>query len=328
MEFCPIARPSGDFQQGISADEIAALCRHVFGTQTQVVSACELGSGLFNSTYLITLDNAVQAVLRVAPHAQAGAFAHERHLLRREQMLEPHLSVVSHLIPRTLTADFSHDLLDRDFVIQSFLSGELWDEVQGELTVADQDALWQQLAAIAKQIHATMGHCFGFPDSQSSFDRWSTAVSHITHIMRTDLAAMQLDAAPTRLFADHLEAGRAWLDTVAVPHLLHGDLWPKNVLIDRSQSPPKIVGLLDAERGIWGDPLAEWIFYYYDIPAAFWQVYGRPSADPATQFRQLAYRGMYAIQGLLEATRFGWKPESIWHTLEQINREMKSIVGD
>lgn len=328
MEFNPITRLADDFQQGISADELTAVCRQALGRQTRVIAAQELGSGLFNSTYLISLNGGQQVVLRVSPQAQAGAFTHEQRLLRREQALEPHLSAVQHLIPHTLAADFSRRLLDRDVVIQTFMPGELWDAVQNELAEADQIALWQQLAVIARQIHATTGSHFGFPDGQPGFERWSTAVSHITTIMRHDLAAMQLDRPPTQTFADRLEAGSAWLDEVTEPHLLHGDLWPKNVLIDRTQSPPQIVGLLDAERGIWGDPLAEWIFYYYEVPPAFWEVYGRPSTDTATQFRQLAYRGLYTIQLLLEATRFGWDLAFFWQTLEQVNREMEMIQTD
>lgn len=326
MEFSAIARPAADFQQGISAETVTAVCQSAFGTQARPMSARELGSGLFNSTYLICLDDGEQVILRVSPHAGADVFTHEQYLLRREQALEPHLAVVNHLVPRTLTFDFSRRLLDRDFVIQTFLPGEVWDEVKDELTEADHSALWQQLAVIAKQIHATTGSQFGFPNGQPSFDRWSTAVAHITQIMRSDLAAMQLDRPPTQTYAGRLETGQALLDTVAEPHLVHGDLWPKNVLIDRGQSPPQIVGLLDAERGIWGDPLAEWIFYYHEMRPSFWQVYGRPATDPATQFRQLAYQGLYTIQGLLEATRFGWNPDDFWHTLEEINHKMETLL--
>ncbi|MEJ2749522.1 MAG: phosphotransferase [Anaerolineae bacterium] len=288
MEFSPIARPADDFQQGITVDELTAVCRYAFGTQTRVVSARELGSGLFNSTYLLCLGNSEQVILRVSPHPQADVFTHEQNLLRREQALEPYLGAVGHLIPRTLATDFSRQRLDRDVAFQTFLPGELWDAVQNELSEAEQSALWCQLAAIAKQIHASQGTGFGFPDGQPSFDRWSTAVAHITHIMRQDLIARGLD-------------------------------------IDRTQSPPRIVGLLDAERGLWGDPLAEWIFYFLDIPPAFWEVYGRPPDDPATQFRQLAYRGMYIIQVLLEASRFGWETSGLWDTLAQVNQGMAAF---
>jgi hypothetical protein len=58
------------------------------------------------------------------------------------------------------------------------------------------------------------------------------------------------------------------------------------------------------------------------VPDAFWDVYGRPPTDSSTQFRQLAYRGLYTIQILLEATRFGWETDGMWQTLAQVNQEM------
>jgi aminoglycoside phosphotransferase (APT) family kinase protein len=327
FEFHPIARTAVDFQQSISAGAVEAICRHAFGSQTQAVAARELGAGMFNSTYLLQLHDGQQVVLRVSPQPQAAVFTHERHLLRREQGLETTLTAVCPLAPRTLYADFSQELLDRDWVIQTFMAGELWDEVQGELSEADTAVLWQQLAEIAKQIHTAPGPHFGFPDNNPGFERWGTAVAHITKIMRDDLATIGLDRRDTQTYADCLAAGQALLDAVTIPRLVHGDLWPKNVLIDRSQPLPQIVSLLDAERGIWGDPLAEWIFYYYEVPNAFWNVYGRPPTDPATQFRQLAYHGLYTIQLLLEATRFGWEPEPFWQTLAQVNQKMERMVS-
>lgn len=327
LTFTPIPRAAEDFQQTISAAQIEAIGKRAFGGRAQVVAAQELSAGMFNSTYLLTLQDGQQSVLRVSPQPQAAVFTHERRLLRREQALEKALTAVCPLAPATLFADFSQAVIDRDLVIQTFLAGELWDGLQESLSAEDTAVLWQQLGEIAKQIHGASGPHFGFPDNEPGFASWSEAVTHIATIMRADLAAMGLDRPATQTYAGWLAAGKRLLDTVTVPRLVHGDLWPKNVLIDRSSSPPQIVGLLDAERGIWGDPLAEWIFYYYDIPDAFWQAYGRPAVDRATRFRQLAYHGLYTIQLLLEATRFGWKPDSLWQTLAEVNQKMETILS-
>lgn len=144
--------------------------------------------------------------------------------------------------------------------------------------------------------------------------------------MRKNLLALKLDASGTADYLALLDNGRQWLDEIRVPRLVHGDLWPKNVLIDRSISPPRIVGLLDGERGFWGEPLAEWIFYYLDIPSSFWEVYGHPAQDPGTRFRRLAYSGLYAIQLLLEASRFAWNPQPHRERLEESIVGMRSIV--
>lgn len=88
--------------------------------------------------------------------------------------------------------------------------------------------------------------------------------------------------------------------------MLHGDPWPKNVLIrrDAETNAPRIVALLDHERGGFGDPFAEWVFNGYDFPPVFWESYGPRPTEPAAQIRAHLYRGTIAIQCLLESTRY------------------------
>ncbi|MFD8967137.1 hypothetical protein ACFV0C_19450 [Streptomyces sp. NPDC059568] len=48
MEFWPITRAPGAFQQSVTPEGIEAICRRAFGTDTQVVSAAELGTGTYD----------------------------------------------------------------------------------------------------------------------------------------------------------------------------------------------------------------------------------------------------------------------------------------
>ena len=55
-----------------------------------------------------------------------------------------------------------------------------------------------------------------------------------------------------------LRAAAPALDEVTVPALVHFDLWPGNILVDRpADGPARIGGLIDGERMFWGDPLAD-----------------------------------------------------------------------
>ncbi|MCU1686930.1 MAG: aminoglycoside phosphotransferase family protein [Amycolatopsis sp.] len=49
MRFERIGRTSGAFQESVSAEQIVEMGRRAFGTE--VVSAVELGGGLYNYTY-------------------------------------------------------------------------------------------------------------------------------------------------------------------------------------------------------------------------------------------------------------------------------------
>jgi len=67
VEFRPIERVVGAFQESVTAEQLHAMCRRVFGAHVQVVSAVELGNGMYNSTYRIDLGVDGLVIMRVAP---------------------------------------------------------------------------------------------------------------------------------------------------------------------------------------------------------------------------------------------------------------------
>ena len=75
-------------------------------------------------------------------------------------------------------------------------------------------------------------------------------------------------------FREQLRACRAQLELSQPPRLVHGDLWPRNVLVEQHDDGWRISAILDAERAFWGEPAAEWIFGFLDLPQAFWEAYG------------------------------------------------------
>ncbi|MGH2505249.1 MAG: aminoglycoside phosphotransferase family protein, partial [Ktedonobacterales bacterium] len=67
MEFTSIAHGPHDIRQGLTPDEVQAVCERAFGHDIVVESAHEMSGGAFNSTYLIHLADRAPVVLRVAP---------------------------------------------------------------------------------------------------------------------------------------------------------------------------------------------------------------------------------------------------------------------
>jgi hypothetical protein len=66
MEFHPIARTTGAFQESLTAEQIQAICRRIF--DADAVSAVELGLGMYNNTYRVEVKGKARpVVLRVAP---------------------------------------------------------------------------------------------------------------------------------------------------------------------------------------------------------------------------------------------------------------------
>jgi len=171
------------------------------------------------------------------------------------------------------------------------------------------------------------GSHFGYPYPMKQFSTWSEAVVDMILGMQNDLVKLRLSTEGITRYIEVLQDGRIFLEEIDKPHLLHGDLWPKNVLVDRHGTEVKIVGLLDSERAVWGDPYAEWVFNMFNLHPAFWTGYGARTDNLNTHFRDLVYKGMYSIQLFLEAWRFKFDDSPLRQLLTHVTGEMQSILG-
>ncbi|HWI66048.1 MAG TPA: phosphotransferase, partial [Symbiobacteriaceae bacterium] len=251
-----------------------------------------------------------KAVLRVAPAATAHVFPNERLLMRREYAVQPYLIPACHCAPRTIYADFSHTIIGRDYVFQRFIEGELWGKVRNDLSDAENNAIRRQLGRIARQINEVAGDAFGFPYPDPGFPDWSSALLHFLGGMTEELVSLGDDDSDARELIRWIERHRALFDAIREPRLLHGDLWPQNVLIARGPDGPEIVGILDSERAIWGDPAFEWTYHLGTIQPAYWEGYGERKQTPAAALRARAYKGIWQVLVIMERHRF--KSDAAW----------------
>ena len=313
MEFTPIDRPSGENPNPVTAEQILAMCQRAFGSRIQVVSARELGGGTFNRAFLVTLPDQ-QVILRIAPPLTKDLVWHEQGLMRREHHIQPFFAAVAQLMPRTLMTDFTCQVIDRDYVFQSFIAGERWEDVAESLTAEESAPLWEQFGQITRTIHDTVGTTFGGPYPMTEFPTWSeTLLDRFDRVMQA-MTQVQLDMTDMRSVFAAVQNHTALLDTVRQPHLLHGDLWLFNILIQRRSlgAAPKVVGVLDADRAWWGDPLADWTMFVLAKSASpetkslhdsFWRGYGKLEQTPGLEFRKAVYEAMHVGTALEWATR-------------------------
>ena len=313
MEFTPIDRPSGDHPNSVTAEQILAMCQRAFGSGIQVVSARELGGGTFNRAFLVTLPDQ-PVILRIAPHPSKELVWHEQGLMRREHHVQPFFAAVARLMPRTLMTDFTRQVIDCDYVFQSFIAGERWEDVAESLTAEESVPLWEEFGQITRTIHDTLGTTFGGPYPMAEFQTWSeTILYRFDRVMRA-MTEAHLDMTDMQSVFAAVQNHTALLDTLRQPHLLHGDLWLFNILIrrDSTGAVPKIVGILDADRAWWGDPLADWTMFVLAKSASpeteslhdsFWRGYGEIEQTHGLEFRKAVYEAMHVGTALEWASR-------------------------
>lgn len=335
-----IERFPGQLQQPVPPELLEQLTCSAFGTADPLRSIVEIGSGTFNNTYHVTFASSRRVILRVAPGGDARIFRHEAGLMRRDYAIQPFLAPIRHLLPRTLVADFSHELISRDYMFQSFLPGDIWGEVKSTMTDEENQAVWRQLGVLAGRLNLITGDAFGCPAPFPRFPSWSRFVEHELNGMIQDAVDLAFDPADAVRLLGLIQRHRRLLDHVQSPGLAHGDLWPNNIVIGRSEGKPVITGILDTERAYWGDPLMDWTFSYYDVPDAFYDAFrtvmgikrGRTEMQDereiGPEFRRLVYRGVCSAMFLIDSTR-GWaNADQARLQLKEVNEQLEKLLED
>lgn len=309
MEFLSLPRASGDFQEPLTEEHIRNVTARAFGTGVRVESARELPGGEYNTLYRIELAGHEPMVLRVAPNPARWVPWHEEQLLRREHSIQPYFAPLGPLLPRTLFVDFTHEVIGRDYLFQTWMPGEQWRDIAQALSPEEEAPLWRELARAAKTIHAVEGSDFGEPYPGRRYPTWSACVLDSLKRTLRDIEHVSLAGSELSQILSLATAYTAALDEITRPHLLHGDLWTFNVLIARGEAGWHITAVLDYDRATWGDPLADWTFHLLprratpEAQAIFWEEYGTPLESMSARVRALIYEGLHAGNVLADAGR-------------------------
>lgn len=314
MDVQAVERSPGAFQEPVPAAQIEAMLRRAFGDGARATRAVEIGIGTYNSTYRLEVEGGDPVILRVAPDPSKEAHgAHDA--MRNEHAAAPYFATLGPLVPRTLAVDFTHQLIGRDYMIQTVLAGV--PAVEGlDLYARPQWAFfYRQLGAITRAIHEVRGGWFGQVAGPGQ-DTWSQALIEQLLDRAAAVDDAGLDSGETRRVIAAAEAHRSVLDDITEPRLLHGDLWQLNVLIDPAAAEPTITGVLDCDSATWGDPLADWTIHQArqrrgSEVDAFWESYGTVRDDEASEMRQQFYLARNLIGARLDMQRRGIKLDDV-----------------
>ncbi|KPC64369.1 phosphotransferase family protein [Streptomyces chattanoogensis] len=329
MDYQPITREAGDFQRPVSAAEIQAVSRAAFGADVEVLSAIELGGGYYNTTFRVDLGQGKPVILRIAPEPGRQSHA-DPELMRNEYISVPYLAPVANLLPRNLAADFTHQVIGRDYLFQTMLDGVPAASALNSYPQPERASFFRDLGGIARAIHEVRGPGFGRV-AGPTHERWSDALFTWFDRAAADLTDNGHEAGDLAKLVEVADRNRALLDEVVEPRLLNGDLWVGNVMLAQGVAQPTITGVFDCDRTWWGDPQADWPIYLAQRKPggerdAFWESYGQVGQSEHARWRALVYEAKHAVGLLLEYHRFGWAKE-IAETYGEI-RELIARLAD
>lgn len=288
-----------------------------------------LTGGTYNTVEELLLGDGSRYVLKVPPAEDVPGMRHERELLVAEAEFYRGAATVGVAAPRVVAAT-ARELL------MTACPGEAWDE---SLSEAEQQALRRELGRQMARLHRVGGPGFGYPsgalgplaaDWRTAFTGMLDAVLDDARRYRPWLPRSVEETAGT------LRGACFSLDDVTVPSLVHFDLWPGNILVDRSTGTPRIGGLIDGERMFWGDPVADFVSpaLLGDIekdPAflgGYREAGGLVEFDGPTRLRLALYRAYLYLIMLTETVPRAADEEQLRWAREMVGPELVAALDE
>jgi aminoglycoside phosphotransferase (APT) family kinase protein len=269
--------------------DVQPLLAHLFpGKETP---HARIRTGKHNESYFVTVDS-TEYVLRIAPPADTPVLFYERGMMRREPAI--HELVTAHTrapVARILEHDFTGSVIPNDWMLMERLPGAPISD--SPLGGAAAHAMFYELGRSLREVHEITNSWHGYPrgsDTGPEKPRWLDAFTDMWDRLLDDVVSTEIYTADDKewligLLRNHESS----FGHDPLPSLLHMDVWSQNIL---SGPRGKLLGIVDWDRGLWGDPEIEFsVLEYCGMDTdAFWKGYGgTPERSDDYQVRRVFY---------------------------------------
>ncbi|WP_149549255.1 phosphotransferase family protein [Streptomyces marokkonensis] len=294
-----------------------------------------LTGGTYNTVEELLLTDGSRYVLKIPPAPAAPGLRYERRLLVAEAAFCAGAAEAG--VPAPHAVSVGEDALP-PHLLMTACPGSPWTEVAP--AGAERAELRRELGRQVARLHRVTGPGHGYPSGALGplAPDWPTAFTAMTDAV---LADARDHGAPLPRPADEVAAvirgAAAALDEVTVPVLVHFDLWPGNILVERpAAGQARIGGLIDGERMFWGDPLADFVSLALlgDIRedeaflAGYREAGGHVAFDAAARVRLALYRAYLYLIMITETIPRAAGEDHVRWVMDTVAPELTAALGD
>jgi aminoglycoside phosphotransferase (APT) family kinase protein len=246
----------------LTPGEIEALARAAFGSGVRLIAADRSDEGWFNAGYALTLTGPGprRAFLKVGPPPDVPVLTYEHRLMRAEtRALEALARAEAPHVPAVLATDFSGRIIASDALFMAFVEGTMFSHARARMSEAERVRVRRQIGEVCGLANRIEGEVFGYPGQPSlQAGSWRAAFEEMIGRLLEDARRFGAPLAePAEALALAFERASPLLEGAWRPCLTHYDLWDNNVLVRQGADGWELCGVLDWERGFFGDPLAD-----------------------------------------------------------------------
>lgn len=256
-----------------SENVIRNLCKKAFGDQNEAVSIKELTDGYCNTAYDIRLSDGKEVIMKVAPFPSVKLMSCEVDLMKTEVSAMLHAEEMGmYGVPKILFFDDSCEICTSTCFLMEKLDGNTFSREREHMSEEDAAILHAETGKYLQKLHQIKGEKFGhFCRSELQGSEWFDTFEMLIRRVIGDGIAAGIDIGVCYdEILERLHADRCHFEEVKEPCFLHWDSWEGNIFVKDS----KIIGFIDWERAMWGDPLMEDRFRTHSVNPDFLRGYG------------------------------------------------------
>ncbi len=286
----------------------------------------EMKEGWFNVAYKVKLSDGRETVLKIAPPLDAEVLTYEKNIMSTEaNMMKLMKKETEVRLPEVYYYDDAKDICDSAYFFMEMLTGSNFDNIKKELSEEAIKSINYQIGEITRRMNNVKGkEYFGYegnPDLRGA--TWREAFLKMIDAVLEDGKRKQVELMyPYEEVRSLISQYARYLDEVRIPVFVHWDLYDPNVFAQDGN----VVGILDFERALWGDPLLEAAFRFNEPKQL--EGYGKTEFTPEELIRCKLYDAYLYLIMIIESFyrhydtdwvyNFGW--ENLRSTLDWLKK--------
>lgn len=301
----------------LSEEQVELIVERVCGKR--VKSFKELSDGWANAAYLVALEDGQEIIIKAAPPTGTRMMRYEKGLMKAEvETMRLVKSAGRVPVPHILAYDSTCEIADCEYFVMEKLDGVPYNKIKGELSVEKRESIEYELGQCNRLINELRSDSFGlYAEPAALGTTWKEAFHQLLLGVLADgeEAGVELPVEYA-VVRQEVEARLYVLDDVTEPRLVHWDIWDGNVFVKDGQ----IVGIIDFERALWGDPLTEAYFGRFFASDAFLRGYGFVNGLSNKQRQRRLLYDLYldlilcvecAFRGYTDSGHIGWTKRNL-----------------
>ena len=257
----------------LNKENIITICEKAFGRTRIPAEIRELSEGFCNTAYDIGFEDGGGAILKVAPPVGVQLMSCEVDLMATEvgaMRLTAEKGMTG--VPEVYYYDDSMEICNSSYFLMEKLSGASYASLREHMSEDEAAQINFRTGEYLHRLHEIKHTQFGhFSRKELQRESWLDAFELLLERIIKDGMDAQIEiGVPYEDILLLLTKHKSYFEEVKEASLLHWDSWDGNIFVKDG----KIVGFIDWERSMWGDPLMEDRFRFHTVNPDFLKGYG------------------------------------------------------